>query len=173
MPGSSPHKYLSFLSLFFRFWFVLFAYLFCCFSINIYRNNCYLIKWNNSKEKYCAFSREKIVNILNIWINKLNFCHFLGFTVEKPELITIWLFSKQRSHELTIVCLWFVLLVGFPITSCLKERGKKVKLGQFSHFETVTSTSRRLCVTIRSMTARDIMCVSRDATVKMTVTESR
>ena len=34
-------------------------------------------------------SREKIVHrILNIWINNLNFYHFLQFTVGKPELIT-------------------------------------------------------------------------------------
>ena len=49
-------------------------------------------------------------SIFNIWINNLNFYHFLQFTVGKPELITIWLFSKQLSHELTIVFLWFSIL---------------------------------------------------------------
>ena len=38
----------------------------------------------------------------------MNFYHFLKFTVGKPEVITNWLFSKQRTHELTIVFLWFV-----------------------------------------------------------------
>ena len=36
----------------------------------------------------------------------MNFSHFLQFTVGKPEVITNWLFSKQRTHELTIVFLW-------------------------------------------------------------------
>ena len=58
------------------------------FSINIYLNNCYLIKCNKQQEKY-RVSSEKIVHpILNIWINNLNFYHFLQFTVGKPELIT-------------------------------------------------------------------------------------
>ena len=39
----------------------------------------------------------------------MNFYHFLKFTVGKPEVITNWLFSKQRTHELTIVFLWFIL----------------------------------------------------------------
>ena len=34
-------------------------------------------------------SREKIVHPINIWINILNFYHFLQFTVAKTELITI------------------------------------------------------------------------------------
>ena len=51
-------------------------------------NNCYLIKCNKQQVKYCV-SKEKIVpRILNIWINNLNFYHFLQFTVGKPELIT-------------------------------------------------------------------------------------
>ena len=40
----------------------------------------------------------------------MNFYHFPQFTVGKPYLLTIWLFSKQRSDELTIVFLWFFLL---------------------------------------------------------------
>ena len=36
----------------------------------------------------------------------MNFYHFLKFTVGKPEVITNWFFSKQRTHELTIVFLW-------------------------------------------------------------------
>ena len=74
--GSSPLSYLFFPSffLFFPPFFVL------LYSINI--------------------SREKIVHcLLNIWVNNLNFYHFLQFTVGKPELITIWSFSKQRSHD--------------------------------------------------------------------------
>ena len=39
----------------------------------------------------------------------MNFYHFLKFTVGKPEVITNWLFSKQRPHQLTIVFLWFFL----------------------------------------------------------------
>ena len=46
------------------------------------------MKCNKQQETYCV-SREKIVHrILNIWINNLNFYHFLQFTVRKPELIT-------------------------------------------------------------------------------------
>ena len=43
-------------------------------------------------------------------IYNLNFYHFPQFTVGKPEFITIWLCSKQRTHELTIVFLWFYSL---------------------------------------------------------------
>ena len=79
------------LSFFFRFLLL--------FSINIYLNNSYLIKYNKEREKY-RVSREKIAHrILNIWINILNFYHFLHFTVAKPESITTWSFSKQCSHE--------------------------------------------------------------------------
>ena len=45
------------------------------------------------------------------YIYNLNFYHFLTFTVGKPEVIANWLFSKQRTHELTIVFLWFFLLL--------------------------------------------------------------
>ena len=69
------------------------------FSINIYLNNCYLIKCNKQQEKYRVSSEKIVHRILNIWINNLNFYHFLQFTVGKPELITTWSFSKQRSHE--------------------------------------------------------------------------
>ena len=81
--GFESYSILTFLlSLSFSFFFVL------LFSINIYLNNCYLIKCNKQQEKY-RVSREKIVHrILNIWINNLNFYHLLQFTVGKPELIT-------------------------------------------------------------------------------------
>ena len=42
---------------------------------------CYLIKCNS----VCFQSKD---SILNMWINNLNFYHFLQFTVGKPELIT-------------------------------------------------------------------------------------
>ena len=61
--GSTPSLYFSFFPSFFlsfRFCFVLFAYLFCCFSINICLNNCYLIDCNKQQEKY-RVSKEKIV----------------------------------------------------------------------------------------------------------------
>ena len=75
---------LSFPSFFF---FFLFFFL-SLFSINIYLNDCYLTKCNKQQEKY-RVSREKMVHhISNIWINNLNFYHFLQFTVGKPELIT-------------------------------------------------------------------------------------
>ena len=45
-----------------------------------------------------------------LYIYNLNFYHFLKCTVGKPEVITNWLFSKQRTHELTIVFLWFVIV---------------------------------------------------------------
>ena len=93
--GAGFTQYLIFFS-FFLFCFRFFVLL---FSINIYLNNCYLIKCNKQQEKY-RFSREKIVHrILNIWINNLNFYHFLQFTVGKPELITIWSVSKQLSQS--------------------------------------------------------------------------
>ena len=41
----------------------------------------------------------------------MNFYHFLKFTVGKPEVITNWLLSKQRTHELTIVFLWLPYLI--------------------------------------------------------------
>ena len=46
----------------------------------------------------------------------MNFYHFVKFTVGKPEVITNWLFFKQRTHELTIVFLWFIM-VGVIIFS--------------------------------------------------------
>ena len=80
--GFESHITLFFLLSFFSPFFVL------LFSINIYLNNCYLIKCNKQQQTY-RVSREKIVHpILNIWINNLNFYHFLQFTVRKPELIT-------------------------------------------------------------------------------------
>ena len=79
MQGSSPADF--FIPSFF--FFPLFVLL---FSINIWLNNCYLIKCNKQQEKYCV-SRENIVHcILNIWINNPNFYYFLQFTVGKPEL---------------------------------------------------------------------------------------
>ena len=59
----------------------------------------------------------------------MNFYHFLNFTVAKPEVITNWLFSKQRTHELTIVFLWFVYMKDVSqtftliITSKFEEDG--------------------------------------------------
>ena len=61
--------------------------------------------------------------ILNIWINNVNFYHFLQFTVGKPELINIWLNSKQRSHELTVAFLW--LSLPFVATDDRKQILKK------------------------------------------------
>ena len=58
------------------------------FSTNIYLNNGYLIKCNKQQEKYRVSSEKIVHRILNIWINNLNFYHFLQFTVGKPELIT-------------------------------------------------------------------------------------
>ena len=83
MLGSILPQYLIFFSSFFFFPFCV------LFSINIYLNNCYLVKCNKQLEKY-RVSREKMVHrMLDIWINNLNFYHFLQFTVGKPELITI------------------------------------------------------------------------------------
>ena len=83
MLGSSPTQFLlPFFLFLFPFFFVL------LFSINIYLNNCYLIKCNKQQEKYRVSSEKIVHRILNIWINNLNFYHFLQFTVGKPELIT-------------------------------------------------------------------------------------
>ena len=83
MLDSSPTQLLFSFFLFFSCFFVLLL------AINIYPNNCHSIKCNKQPEKY-RVSSEKIVlyRTLNIWMNKLNFYHFLQFTVGKPELIT-------------------------------------------------------------------------------------
>ena len=87
VPGSSPSQLFFFLLSFFCPFFVL------LFSINIYINNCFLIKCNKQHEKY-RISREKIGHrILNIWMNNLNLYHFLQLTVGKPDLIPTWSFS--------------------------------------------------------------------------------
>ena len=99
VPSLSPVQYLIFFSFFLCFVFVFFSFFVLLFSINIYLNICHLIKCNKQHEMY-RVSRKKIVHrILIIWINNLNFYHFLQFTVGKPELITTWSFSKQLSHE--------------------------------------------------------------------------
>ena len=67
--------------------FVFFPF-FVLFSINIYLNNCYLIKCNRRQEKYRVSTEKTVHRILNIWIKNLNFYHFLQFTVGKSELIT-------------------------------------------------------------------------------------
>ena len=77
----------SFTTLFFHFPFFSRCFV-LLFSIHIYLNNCYSIKCNKRQEEY-RVSREEIAHrILNIWVNNLNFYHFLQFTVGKPELIT-------------------------------------------------------------------------------------
>ena len=69
MQGSNPSE-LFILSFFFFPFFVL------LFSINIYLNNCYLIKYNEQQEKYRDF-REKIERrSLNIWIKQSEFLSF-------------------------------------------------------------------------------------------------
>ena len=89
MPSLSPVQYLIFFPFFLCFVFVFFPFFVLLFSINIYLNICHLIKCNKQHEMY-RVSRKKIVHrILIIWINNLNFYHFLQFTVGKPELITI------------------------------------------------------------------------------------
>ena len=81
--AASPRcRFRVLLNSFFPFLFVL------LFSINIYLNNCYLIKCNKQQEKYRVSSEKIVHRILNIWINNLNFYHFLQLTVGKPELIT-------------------------------------------------------------------------------------
>ena len=85
MPGSSPTQLFFSLFLFFP---VFFFFCVLLFSVNIYLNNCYLIKCNKQQEKYRVSSEKIVHRILNIWINNLNFYHFLQFTVGKPELIT-------------------------------------------------------------------------------------
>ena len=67
------------------------------FSIHIYLNNCYLIKCNKQQEEYRVSREEIAYRILNIWVNNLNFYHFLQFTVGNPELIT----TCRNDHFLT------------------------------------------------------------------------
>ena len=88
---------ISFLSVFFFPVFVCLVF-FCLFVLLFFYK---YISTINSKKVMC-FQRKD--GILNMWIN--NLYYFLQFTVGKPALITIWLFSKQRSHELTVAFLW-------------------------------------------------------------------
>ena len=81
VPGSSPTQFFFSVFPFFPVFVLL-------FSINIYLNNCYLIKCNKQQEKYRVSTEKTVHRILNIWIKNLNFYHFLQFTVGKPELIT-------------------------------------------------------------------------------------
>ena len=70
MLGSSPTQLFFFLLSFFPIFVLL-------FSINIYLNNCYLIKRNKKQEKYHV-SREKMVHlILNNYMDKQS--EFLSF----------------------------------------------------------------------------------------------
>ena len=48
------------------------------------------------------------------------------FTVGKPELITIWPFSKQRTHGLTIVFLWLRYITVKIYGSLTKREDKTV-----------------------------------------------
>ena len=79
VPGLSPIPlFLSFL-LFFPFFVLL-------FSINLYINNCYLMKCNKQQEKYCV-SREKIIHrILNIIDKQSEFLSFPTIYCEKTRV---------------------------------------------------------------------------------------
>ena len=70
------------------------------------------------------------------WINNLNFYHFQQFTVGKPELITIWSFSKQpRSHELTMGCLRFYFHIMSKGTNLPNNlRGSNFRVVEKSRF---------------------------------------
>ena len=67
----------------------------------------------------------------------------------KPELITIWSFSKQRSHELTIAFLWFIFGWGeirlnliFIVLQNWKSKSEKWKMKacvQLSFFRKLTN----------------------------------
>ena len=59
--------------------------------------------WINSKKSIVFPGKRQYIKYMD---KNLNFYHFLQFTLGKPELITIWLFYKQSSHELTIIFLW-------------------------------------------------------------------
>ena len=63
VPGASPTQYLLFfLSFFLSFFLPFFPFSFVLlFSINVYLNNCYLIKCYKEQEKY-RVSREKVVH---------------------------------------------------------------------------------------------------------------
>ena len=67
----------------------------------------------------------------------------------------------HKSRNLQPKGSFFVVLVGFPIAKLLtvfqsKSEVKRWNWVNFSHFETLNSTSRRLCVTISSVTTSDI-----------------
>ena len=49
----------------------------------------------------------------------------------KPEVITNWLFSKQRTHELTIVFLWLLTLKQ----TCLLVNQSMCSPGEYSGFQ--------------------------------------
>ena len=60
------------------------------FSINIYLNNCYLIKCINKQQAKYRVSREKIVHLIsNILDKQYEFLSFAPIYCEKSELITI------------------------------------------------------------------------------------
>ena len=84
--------------------------------------------------------------------------------ISKPTKADIYSLKARFSYFLSV----------FPLQSSFfqsKSGVKRWKWVNFSHFETVNSTSRRLCVTICSVTSRDITYVRRDGAVKMTVTD--
>ena len=118
------------------FFFLFFSFFVFLFSINIYLNNCYLIKCTKQQEKY-RVSREKIVHlILIIWINSVNFYHFLQFTVGKPDLITTLLFSKQRFHEFFLFCVF--TRVASIYANLLKQK-RRVQLPHDTNMASMTS----------------------------------
>ena len=62
--------------IFFSFFLFCFRFFVLLFSINIYLNNCYLIKDNEQQEKYRDF-REKVERrSLNIWMKQSEFLSF-------------------------------------------------------------------------------------------------
>ena len=86
MLGSSPTQLFFFLLSFFPIFVLL-------FSINIYLNNCYLIKRNKQQEKYDV-SREKIVHlILNNYMDKQS---------EFPSFPTIYCGKTEVDNHLII-----------------------------------------------------------------------
>ena len=100
VPGSSlAYLYPSFF-IFFLSFFSVFG-LFCCFSINIYLNNCAMC--NEQKEKILCFQSKD-----TLYLDKQS--EFLSFPTiysGKTRVDNHLIISKQHSHELTIVFLSF------------------------------------------------------------------
>ena len=77
---------------------------------------CSTLRLVGTRERTTSYCRDRDMQMGFdglLYIYNLNFYHFLKFTEGKPEVITNWLFSKQRTHQLTILWLACVARYAF------------------------------------------------------------